>query len=105
MARVSGEQLSHAASPGRIWRIVRKWVTGGRGARLPVRSTRGEQARLRTGVTGGLIVGPEQASPQTVLARCCGHQAETGYRSNTQDAFHGLASLPLRLSRITAQVV
>ena len=66
---------------------------------------RAEQARLRTGVTGGLIVGPEQASPQTVLARCCGHQAETGYRSNTQDAFHGLASLPLQLPRISAQVL
>src|SRR6202022_4504994 len=97
MGRVSGGQLSHAASPGRIWRIVRKWVTGGRRARLPVRSTRAEQARLRTGVTRGLIVGRERVSPQTVLARCCGHQAETDYRSYTQDAFHGLASFPLRL--------
>src|SRR5260370_31989151 len=97
IGRVSGGQLSHAACPGRIWRVVGIWVTGGRGARLPVRSTRGEQARLRTGVTGGVIAGPDAAAPQTVLARSCRHQAETGYRSNTQDAFHGLASLPLQL--------
>src|SRR4030095_8042016 len=88
-----GGQLSNSSYPGWIWIVVRRRVTGDHGARLPGRSTWGEQARPRVDVSRGLTIGLEQASPQTVLAHCCCHQAPNDY----QYPFHGLIPLVLRL--------
>src|SRR4030095_16482651 len=92
-----GGQLSNSSYPGWIWIVVRIRVTGDRGARIPVRSTLGEQALPRVEVGRGLTIGLDQASPKTVLAHCCCHQAPNGY----QYPFHGLITLVLRLLRIT----